>query len=404
MALNKHQIELIQSTIPVLKENGADLTAYFYQRMLGNNPELKETFNLGHQRSGAQARSLAGAVLAYAENIEHLERLGSAVSLMAHKHVSLNIQPEQYAIVGENLLHSISEVLNIPMEHELISAWAAAYQQLADILINAEADLYRQQQQTPYGWNGWKAFKIIDRQAESDEITSFYLAPVDGGKLPQYQAGQYISLRIPVPELGLKQPRQYSLSDRYHPDYFRISVKNETAHDGLPEGYVSTTLHRDYHVGDIVEVTHPTGDFVLQHQDKDTVLISAGVGVTPMIAMLNTLLATHHPIQISFLHACRHIGALAMHQHIEQLKQQHPNLYSYLACETPSEQVKIDQLGRLDLKAIDRQYLPAQADYYLCGPKAFMQQQYQTLRELGIPAAQIYMELFNTGGIADIEE
>lgn len=403
MSLTKQQIELVQSTIPVLKENGADLTAYFYKRMLGNNPDLKQTFNMGHQRSGAQARSLAGAVLAYAENIEHLDRLGSAVSLMAHKHVSLDIQPEQYSIVGENLLHSISEVLNIPMDHELIQAWAAAYQQLADILIGAEAELYRQQREMPNGWNGWKNFKIIDRQQESDEITSFYLAPVDGGKLPEYQAGQYISLRVNVPELGLKQPRQYSLSDRYNPDYFRISVKNEAAHDGLPEGYVSPTLHRDYQIGDIVEVTHPTGDFVLQNSQKETVLISAGVGVTPMIAMLNTLIASHNNKQISFLHACRNIGALAMHQHIQQLQAEHANLYSYLACEQASEQVKVDHVGRLDLTLIDQKYLPKQADYYICGPKGFMQQQYQALRNLGIAKQQIYMELFNTGGISDIE-
>jgi nitric oxide dioxygenase len=90
--LSQHQIDLIKSTVPVLRENGVALTDYFYNRMLTNNPQLKETFNMGHQRSGAQAKALAGAVLAYAENIEDPSVLAPVVELICHKHVSLNIQ------------------------------------------------------------------------------------------------------------------------------------------------------------------------------------------------------------------------------------------------------------------------------------------------------------------------
>ena len=131
--MTPQQIELVKATVPVLRENGVALTGYFYNRMLGNNPNLKETFNMGHQRSGAQAQALAGAVLAYAENIEDPSVLLPVVELIAHKHVSLNIQAPDYNIVGENLLHSISEVLSISMEDPLIDAWAAAYGQLADL-------------------------------------------------------------------------------------------------------------------------------------------------------------------------------------------------------------------------------------------------------------------------------
>ena len=136
--MTPQQIDLVKATVPVLRENGVALTGYFYNRMLGNNPELKETFNMGHQRSGAQAQALAGAVLAYAENIEDPSVLLPVVELIAHKHVSLNIQSPDYSIVGENLLHSISEVLNISMEDPLIGAWAAAYGQLADLFISTE--------------------------------------------------------------------------------------------------------------------------------------------------------------------------------------------------------------------------------------------------------------------------
>lgn len=200
--MTPQQIDLVKATVPVLRENGVALTGYFYNRMLGNNPALKETFNMGHQRSGAQAQALAGAVLAYAENIEDPSVLLPVVELIAHKHVSLNIQAPDYNIVGENLLHSISEVLSIPMEDPLIDAWATAYGQLADLFISTEKTIYEQHQQTKGSWLGWRNFKIAQKVVESDEITSIYLQPVDGGDLPKYEAGQYISVRVFVEELG----------------------------------------------------------------------------------------------------------------------------------------------------------------------------------------------------------
>ena len=164
--MTPQQIELVKATVPVLRENGVALTGYFYNRMLGNNPNLKETFNMGHQRSGAQAQALAGAVLAYAENIEDPSVLLPVVELIAHKHVSLNIQAPDYNIVGENLLHSISEVLSISMEDPLIDAWATAYGQLADLFISTEKAIYEQHQQTKGSWLGWRNFKIAKKVVE----------------------------------------------------------------------------------------------------------------------------------------------------------------------------------------------------------------------------------------------
>lgn len=398
MQLTARQIELVQATIPTLQQHGVQLTRYFYNRMLSNNPELKEIFNLGNQRNDAQPQALANAVLAYAQNITTLHNLSNAITQIAHRHVSLNIQPEQYPIVGTNLLHSISEVLNVPMDSELIAAWRAAYQQLADILIQAEANLYQQQDSTKGGWKGWKKFKIVDKREESSEITSFYLQPVDNSPLPEYQPGQYISVRVLVPQLGIRQPRQYSLSDSNHVDYFRISVKKEAADQQHDAGYVSTTLHEHYHIGDEIEVTNPTGTFLLHNPDKNTVLISAGVGITPMIAILNTLAAKNNPYQqISFIHACRNSNVLAMHQHIITLQQTMPNLRSYLACENPDTQLVPDKIGQLELSELDSTLLPADADYYICGPKQFMHSQYQALLNLSIPQNQIFMELFGTG-------
>lgn len=399
--MTPQQIDLVKATVPVLRENGVALTGYFYNRMLGNNPELKETFNMGHQRSGAQAQALAGAVLAYAENIEDPSVLLPVVELIAHKHVSLNIQAPDYNIVGENLLHSISEVLTISMEDPLIDAWAAAYGQLADLFISTEKAIYEQHQQTQGSWLGWRKFKIAKKVNESEEITSFYLAPVDGGALPKYEAGQYISVRVFVEALGLKQPRQYTLSTSPQTDYLRISVKREDEKGDLASGWVSNTLH-GLAEGSEIEVSAPTGNFYLIDSSKRNVFISAGVGLTPMIAMLNQLVTLDMPQPASFIHACRSSQVHAMKQHIQEQKTKFPRLSTFTAYEFPHSGDVIgedyDVAGRLDLATLDTALLPANADYYLCGPIPFMQQQYQALVARGIKPEQIHSEAFGTGG------
>ncbi|KAA8735582.1 nitric oxide dioxygenase [Acinetobacter qingfengensis] len=426
--LSPEQKDLVKATVPVLKENGVALTDYFYKRMLGNNPQLKETFNMGHQRSGAQAKALAGAVLAYAENIDDPSVLAPVVELICHKHVSLNIQAPDYDIVGENLLHSISEVLNISMEDDLIAAWGAAYKQLADLFIATEKAIYDEHEKTKGSWLGWRNFVVSRKVKENDEITSFYLIPQNKQSLPQYKPGQYITVRVTVPELGIKQPRQYSLSDSPSGEYLRISVKREDAHvENQDPGYVSSTLHNHINEGDVIEVSAPTGNFFLINPEKNNVLISAGIGLTPMIAMLNQLITentdpnqkasfwdkikapfTHHNAhknQISFIHAARNPEVHAMRKEVKALSQHHDHLNVFVAYEQIADNSKISredyqQLGRLDLTKVPVNLLPKDADYYLCGPIPFMQHQNQTLLALGIPQDQIHSEAFGTGGVA----
>ncbi|WP_244140323.1 globin domain-containing protein [Pantoea agglomerans] len=425
--ITPEQKELVKATVPVLKENGVALTDYFYKRMLKNNPALKETFNMGHQRSGAQAKALAGAVLAYAENIDDPSVLAPVVELICYKHVSLNIQAPDYDIVGENLLHSISEVLSISMDDKLIAAWGAAYQQLADLFIATEKSLYEQQANTPGSWLGWRDFIVERKVKENSEITSFYLVPKDKKPLPVYKPGQYITVRVTVPELGIKQPRQYSLSDSPGGKYLRISVKREDSRaENQNPGYVSSTLHNVIGEGDTIEVSAPTGNFFLVNPDRNNVLISAGIGLTPLIAMLNQLLTDksrpdgkpslwdklkspfrhdeEHKKQITFIHAARSPDVHAMRREVSELADKHSNLHVYVAYEfvtdddVPGEDYQM--LGRLNLKEVPDQLLPQDADYYLCGPIPFMQHQNAYLLELGIPQERIHSEAFGTGGVS----
>ncbi|WP_374729675.1 globin domain-containing protein, partial [Caballeronia choica] len=152
----------------------------FYRRLFEHHPELRNLFNHANQRSGGQSEALAHAVWAYASNIDNLGALGPAVRRISQKHASLGVQPEHYPVVGEHLLAAMAETLGDGFTEEMRDAWAAAYQQLADVMIGAERELYDQRATQPGGWIGWRPFEVARKVDESEEISSFYLVPTDG--------------------------------------------------------------------------------------------------------------------------------------------------------------------------------------------------------------------------------
>ena len=147
--LSDKTMAIVKSTAPILQEHGETLTRHFYQRMFTHNPEVAPFFNPANQTAGKQQRALAGAITAYAANIDNLEVLGGAVELIAQKHASLMIKPEHYPIVGQNLLASIQEVLGEGATDEIIGAWAEAYGFLADIMIGREKQIYNENARKP---------------------------------------------------------------------------------------------------------------------------------------------------------------------------------------------------------------------------------------------------------------
>ena len=140
--LNQNTIDIIKSTVPVLREHGVEITTAFYKRMFENNPEVKAMFNMDKQESGEQPKALAMAVLAAAQNIDNLEAILPAVQKMCKAHVNANVKPEHYPIVGENLLAAIKEVLKDAATEEVLNAWAEAYEVIAKVFIQIEKDMY----------------------------------------------------------------------------------------------------------------------------------------------------------------------------------------------------------------------------------------------------------------------
>ncbi|XXF10995.1 NO-inducible flavohemoprotein [Pseudomonas sp. D2-3] len=391
--LSHQQRAIIKATVPLLETGGEALTRHFYAMMLEEYPEVRPLFNQAHQASGAQQRALANAVLMYARHIDRLEALGPLVSQIVNKHVALQILPEHYPIVGSCLLRAIREVLGEETAtDEVIQAWGVAYGQLADILIGAEESAYKEHEQAPGGWRGSRDFKVVAKTPESEEITSFLLAPVDGGAVLLQQPGQYIGLRMVID--GQEQRRNYSLSARGNGRQYRISVKRET------DGKVSNYLHDRIQVGDTLELFPPAGDFVLRPSSKPLALITAGVGITPALAMVEAARESGRPIH--FIHYARHGGVHAFRQWIEAQSRDYPQI-SYRFCYSdPRDGDQPHAQGVVSREQL-AEWLPEDRDLdaYFLGPKPFMAQVKRHLNDLGVPAGQCRYEFFGPASQLD---
>lgn len=391
--LSEKTIAVVKSTAPVLEQNGEILTRHFYQRMFRENPEVKAFFNSTHQAGGTQQRALAGAICAFAANVDNLEVLGAAVEGIAQKHAGLGILPEHYPIVGENLLASIKEVLGEAATPEIIDAWAEAYGFLAGILMGREREIYHTQEANLHGWSGFKLFRVAEKIRESSVIVSFHLKPADGGKVPSYKPGQYLTVRIPDHAAGTTM-RNYSLSSAPCEDHLRISVKEE------PQGTVSGYLHA-LQQGAEIEIGPPCGEFFLdpaEHHERPLVLLSAGVGITPTLAILETVLNSQPERQVIFIHGALNGRTHAFGTHVSGLARTHPNLKIHFRYSDPdAEDLKArphHSEGFIDAELIESLVPAKDCDYYFCGPKPFMASIYRQLLAWGIPGSQVHFEFF----------
>lgn len=395
--LDDQTIQIVKSTAPVLQEHGETLTRHFYKRMFAHNPEVAPFFNPANQTIGKQQRALAGAIAAYAANIDNLEVLGGAVELIAQKHASLMIKPEHYPIVGVNLLASIREVLGEAANDDIIDAWAKAYGFLADILIGRERQIYQENAKKPGGWEGFKTFRVIRKEKESTIIASLYLAAADGAPLPTFKPGQYITVRATTPD-GTTTMRNYSLSDRPKKEWFRISVKRESPPlADTPAGYVSNLLHDQIEVGDTIEIGPPCGEFFLDlgnRQDRPLVLLAAGVGITPIMSILLSALESMPGRRIVLVHAALNEDVQAFRTTLEALAARHPALQVFHRYSDTGSRSGNASTGLVTSDYLEGLLPGRDADYFFCGPQVFMVSIYHDLLKWGIPASQVHFEFF----------
>jgi nitric oxide dioxygenase len=311
------------------------------------------------------------------------------VQRIVHKHVSVGIRAEHYPIVGHHLLGAISATLGDAATPALLDAWKEAYTSLATLLIKAEAEMYSTAGIEP---GETRPMEVTEVVRESANVLSIRMVPFDDTPLPGFKPGQYVSVAVDFAD-GRRQLRQYSLSDKPGIGSFRISVKREDAADGAPAGEISNWLHANVAVGTILQVTHPFGEFTPDTEsDQPLVLLSAGVGVTPMVSALRRVAEVNPQRRVIFAHAARDVFHHALRGEVDALAAVMPNLSVVSFYENKGDAQDAIE-GRMDVAR-----LPAwpveKAEVYLCGPHKFMQAQWLSLLYRGVPAAKLHREVF----------
>ena len=390
-------IALIKATVPALEGHGLTITSRMYERLFAD-AGIRELFNQSHHgETGSQPKALAQAVLAYARNIDNLGVLAGAVERIAQKHVALNILPEHYPYVADALLGAIQDVLGEAATPEICAAWGEAYWFLAELLIGREATIYRDLARKPSGWNGWREFMVESVTQESATIRSFVLVPADRQPVLQHEPGQYLGLLFDIPGRGALR-RNYSISCAPNDRAYRITVKREASPD-VPAGIVSNWLHDHAGAGTTVRAAPPAGDFFLDRgTDAPVVLVSGGVGLTPMISILETIAATAPERPTWFVHGALNGHVHAMGAHARALTDGHENLHAQVFYAEGHAQEGTDgqpaEAGLITAEWLVTHTPREQATYYLCGPKPFLGALVNGLLRNGIPLERIRFEFF----------
>ena len=391
--LSSRTIELVKATVPALEQHGAAITGVMYARLFQDD-HVRALFNHANQgEGGGQVHALAAAILAYARNIDNLGVLGPVVERIAHKHIGYDILPEHYPYVATALLGAIEEVLGDLATPEILAAWGEAYWFLAEVLKSREVVLRDDIGSLKGGWSGWRGLVVEEKVRESSLITSFILRAADGGPLMRHRPGQYLTLRFDAHgQAGLK--RNYSISSAPGADHYRISVKREQSGNGG-----SRHLHDAIAVGDVLEATPPSGDFFLEEApQRPVVLLSGGVGLTPMVSMVEAIAAEHPGVEAHYVHGTVSSATHAMDAHVRSLAAAHGGISVATFYSKPEALDAVgathDADGFVTVEWLRRNTPLHAADVYLCGPKTFLRTFVSGLSAAGVRADRIHYEFF----------
>lgn len=371
--LSEETKSIVKATIPVLEEHGTEITSAFYKHMFEQHPELLNVFNKTNQKLGRQQTALAQTVIAAAKHIDHLEAIIPNVNQIAHKHRALEIKPEHYPIVGENLIWAIQHVLGDAATPEIVDAWTKTYGVIADVFIKMEAALYDEAD-----WQDFVSFKVVDIKDETPDIKSFTVKS-DVVELKPVKAGQYITVKVHPEGEDNDALRHYSICSVDTSRGLKFAVKRDVAGDA--KGMVSNYLHDSVKVGDELLLSAPAGEFLVETDNKDIVLISGGVGMTPLMSMLQAEVDNRN---IKFIHSAYNRDAVPFKDEIKKLHN-HENVHFYFNYSETSGRLNKEKLSKI---------MNGNEEIYMCGSVAFMEGMLEIFNDMGIDRSRVHFEPF----------
>lgn len=368
--------EIVTATLPLIGANIDTITQAFYRRLFDNHPQLlRNLFNRGNQAQGAQQRALAASIATFATHLVDpaLPHPVELLSRIGHKHASLGIVAEQYPVVHDNLFAAIVEVLGADtVTAEVAAAWDQVFWIMANALIDLERSLYAQA--GVRDGDVYRRAQVLARVDDPSGTVQVTVAPLTAGALPS-AAGQYVSVGVTLPD-GARQLRQYSLIDAGENGELTFAVK--------PAGEVSTWIRDNLRVGDLLDVTVPFGDLPSPAPGAPLVLISAGIGITPMIGILEAL---DPATRVVVLHADRSAQTHPLRERQRELVAALPDVTLDIWYEDAGEGA---HQGFLNLDEVE---LPAGAEVYLCGADGFVRAVRDQLAARGVE--RVHCELFS---------
>lgn len=378
-------LEIVKATVPVLEEHGTAITTVFYKNMFNQHPELLDIFNETNQKLGRQQTALAMTVLAAAKHLDKLAVLLPQVTQISHKHRALQILPEHYPIVGHHLIDAIKEVLGEAANDDIIDAWTEAYDEIADVFIQLEKTMYEQEM-----WEGFAPFKITEKVEAATDIAAFTVVPanddIDLSKL-SLTAGQYITVKTDPEDSDHIALRHYSLYSATSDKGIQFAVRRDNRNEHY--GLVSNHLHDHLDVGDTILLSAPAGDFelnqdLIQQNDIPLVLVSAGVGVTPILSMLEAQVTANPKRPIVWVYACQNKDHHAFDSKVNEL---------LAAADNVEKHIFYFEAGQI----LDEAWLanlPKPADIYVCGSMMFMESIIDGLMDLDHGVDSVHYEPF----------
>lgn len=372
--LSEREKDVVKETVPVLQDKGVEITSNFYARMFKQHPELKNMFNQTNQQRGLQSTALAQSVLAAAVNIDHLEAILPVVKEIAYKHCALQVPPAGYDIVGENLIAAIKDVVGLDDDHEIIKTWKKAYQEIADIFISVEKDIY-----TEMLWDGFQPFKVETIEQVSSDIKAFTVSSNEYD-LSQFVPGQYITVDVGSEKMPYRAKRHYSIvkGDQNH---LTFAVKRDVTTEH--EGEVSTILHDEYQEGDNINLTAPVGPFHVVEKSNKQLFLGSGIGVTPLVSMFNEVVNDNG--EARFIQVTNDTNDAPFSSLLTSIANKNAQATYDL-----HDKNNNGYIGREQLK----QWIDDDTEIYVCGGKSFIQSMIKSLKELNVDESKIHYETF----------
>ncbi len=392
MKLSPASEAIVKATAAAVAENAETITKTFYPDMFAAHPGLMRVFNKANQAIGEQPKALAASVVAYAVNLidPNAPDFTPVMQRIAHKHVSLGIKAQEYTIVGHHLMKAVGTVLGDAVTPEVAAAWDEVYWLFGCALIAEEAKLYALGGTDPA--QPWRKYRVVERFEENDDIFSLVLAPVQG-EAPRHETGQYVAIAVDLPG-GQRQPRQYTISSGPRGDTLRVTIKRVRGVNGAPDGQVSNWLGDHAQPGTVLDVSQPCGDLVLDDSDGPIVLVSAGIGITPVAAILEDLSRRQPERTVRMFHADKAHSTHALYaslrrQVLSMTDARAQNWYEADATSAPT--LHPAREGFMDLTDAD---IPADSTVFMCGPLEFMNAMRKQLIAKGVSPERIRYEVF----------